>query len=292
MAVRFGLAVGGHIRPRCRFARKHYFYPDLPKGYQISQYDEPLVEGGSRSLPAAGRAAAGAADPHPPGGGRGQEVHATAHDQPGRLQPRRRAAVRGGQRARHPLRRGGGRIPARRPHAGALPRHQRRQHGRGVACAATPTCRCARAARPRSAPGPSSRTSTPSRTCRRRSSTRSSARRSCSGRGERVVQETRLWDATKGLSASMRSKEEAHDYRYFPEPDLPPLAVDEAFVAQVRASLPELPEARFERYTSALGLSPQDAERAGLRQGDRRLLRRRPDRRRRAKPERRSRTGC
>ena len=47
MAVRFGLAVGGHIRPRCRFARKHYFYPDLPKGFQISQYDEPIVEGGA-----------------------------------------------------------------------------------------------------------------------------------------------------------------------------------------------------------------------------------------------------
>ena len=78
-------------------------------------------------------------------------------------------------------------------------------------------------------------------------------------RGERVVQETRLWDATRGQSASMRSKEDAHDYRYFPEPDLPPLAVDEAFVARVRASLPELPEARFARYTGALQLSPQDA---------------------------------
>ncbi|MDB4982073.1 MAG: glutamyl-tRNA(Gln) amidotransferase, subunit, partial [Myxococcales bacterium] len=77
-------------------------------------------------------------------------------------------------------------------------------------------------------------------------------------RGERVVQETRLWDASRGLTQSMRSKEQAHDYKYFPEPDLPPLVVDDAFLAQVRASQPELPEDRFTRYVTE-GLSPQDA---------------------------------
>jgi aspartyl-tRNA(Asn)/glutamyl-tRNA(Gln) amidotransferase subunit B len=61
------------------------------------------------------------------------------------------------------------------------------------------------------------------------------------------------------VSAAMRSKEQAHDYRYFPEPDLPPLAVDEAFLARARATLPELPEARFARYTGTVGLSAQDA---------------------------------
>ena len=78
-------------------------------------------------------------------------------------------------------------------------------------------------------------------------------------RGERVVQETRLWDAARGMTQAMRSKEQAHDYRYFPEPDLPPLVVDEAWLAQVRATLPELPEDRFARYTTSAGLSPQDA---------------------------------
>jgi len=77
-------------------------------------------------------------------------------------------------------------------------------------------------------------------------------------RGERVVQETRLWDASRGVTASMRSKEQAHDYRYFPEPDLPPLALSEEYLAKARASLPALPEDRFERYT-AEGLSAQDA---------------------------------
>ncbi|HEX7599810.1 MAG TPA: Asp-tRNA(Asn)/Glu-tRNA(Gln) amidotransferase GatCAB subunit B, partial [Polyangia bacterium] len=77
-------------------------------------------------------------------------------------------------------------------------------------------------------------------------------------RGELVVQETRLWDPDRGISQSMRSKEHAHDYRYFPEPDLPPLAVDQAWLDRARRSLPELPEARYHRYTSQ-GLSAQDA---------------------------------
>ena len=79
-------------------------------------------------------------------------------------------------------------------------------------------------------------------------------------RGERVVQETRLWDAARGVTQAMRSKEQAHDYRYFPEPDLPPLVVTRrASWPRLRASLPELPEDRFARYTGPVGLSPQDA---------------------------------
>jgi aspartyl-tRNA(Asn)/glutamyl-tRNA(Gln) amidotransferase subunit B len=77
-------------------------------------------------------------------------------------------------------------------------------------------------------------------------------------RGDRVVQETRLWDAARGISQSMRSKEHAHDYRYFPEPDLPPLVIDDAMLALARATLPELPESRLARY-EAEGLSAQDA---------------------------------
>jgi aspartyl-tRNA(Asn)/glutamyl-tRNA(Gln) amidotransferase subunit B len=78
-------------------------------------------------------------------------------------------------------------------------------------------------------------------------------------RGDRVAQETRLWDASRMVSASMRSKEQAHDYRYFPEPDLPPLVFDEAFLERARVALPELPEQRFGRYTAQLGLTAQDA---------------------------------
>jgi aspartyl-tRNA(Asn)/glutamyl-tRNA(Gln) amidotransferase subunit B len=74
-----------------------------------------------------------------------------------------------------------------------------------------------------------------------------------------VVQETRLFDAARGVTVSMRSKEEAHDYRYFPEPDLPPLHVDPAWLSAIRDALPELPAARRARYRDDLGLSPYDA---------------------------------
>ena len=77
--------------------------------------------------------------------------------------------------------------------------------------------------------------------------------------GGRVVQETRLWDTSTGRTHSMRSKEEAHDYRYFPEPDLPPLLVDEARIERVRSSMPELPEARSRRFVSEYGIPVYDA---------------------------------
>jgi aspartyl-tRNA(Asn)/glutamyl-tRNA(Gln) amidotransferase subunit B len=77
--------------------------------------------------------------------------------------------------------------------------------------------------------------------------------------GGRVIQETRLWDSAAGHTLSMRSKEEAHDYRYFPEPDLPPLVVDEARIAAVRGTMPELPEARRQRFVAAYGLPVYDA---------------------------------
>jgi aspartyl-tRNA(Asn)/glutamyl-tRNA(Gln) amidotransferase subunit B len=77
--------------------------------------------------------------------------------------------------------------------------------------------------------------------------------------GGRVVQETRLFDSATGRTHSMRSKEEAHDYRYFPEPDLPPLVVDAARIEAVKATMPELPEARRRRFVAAYGLPEYDA---------------------------------
>src|SRR5207249_1826103 len=79
-------------------------------------------------------------------------------------------------------------------------------------------------------------------------------------RGERLVQETRLWDAEREETRPMRSKEHAHDYRYFPEPDLLPLVVERAWVDEIRVTLPELPAARRERFVRDHQLSPYDAE--------------------------------
>jgi aspartyl-tRNA(Asn)/glutamyl-tRNA(Gln) amidotransferase subunit B len=77
--------------------------------------------------------------------------------------------------------------------------------------------------------------------------------------GEEVVQETRLFDTSRGVTRSMRSKEDAHDYRYFPDPDLPPLVLDAAWVEELKAGLPELPDARRARYVGDYGLTPYDA---------------------------------
>ena len=79
-------------------------------------------------------------------------------------------------------------------------------------------------------------------------------------RGERVPQETRLYNANEGRTYSMRSKEQAHDYRYFPEPDLPPLTVSDAWRQEIAATLPELPDARRKRLAEEYGITPQDAE--------------------------------
>lgn len=79
------------------------------------------------------------------------------------------------------------------------------------------------------------------------------------GDGGTVVQETRLFDSNSGVSRSMRSKEEAHDYRYFPDPDLVPLVIDATWIETTRQSLPELPENKFKRYTEQFGLKEYDA---------------------------------
>ncbi len=84
--------------------------------------------------------------------------------------------------------------------------------------------------------------------------------REAMARGEKIPQETRGWVDDKGITVSQRSKEYAHDYRYFPEPDIPPLSFSREFVSKIRAGLPELPEARYDRFISQYNLMPYDAE--------------------------------
>ena len=100
--------------------------------------------------------------------------------------------------------------------------------------------------------------------------------------GEPIVQETRHWDEDAGATKSMRSKEEAFDYRYFPEPDIPALEPDPAWIEEIRASLPELPRARRERYVGELGLKPEVARVLVARPRLRRAVRGRARRRRRS----------
>jgi aspartyl-tRNA(Asn)/glutamyl-tRNA(Gln) amidotransferase subunit B len=257
-ALKMALATGCRIRPVSRFARKHYFYPDLPKGYQISMYDEPIAEGGAIEF---------LVDNEPKkirltrihleeDAGKNAHVHGANHS----LVDLNRAGVplievvsepdiRSAKEAADYLR-------AIRQLVRYLGICDGNMEEGSLRCDANVSIR------------PVGETKYGTRTeLKNMNSFRhvqaaieyeiARQARLLDG-GERVVQETRLWDADHGSSHPMRSKEEAHDYRYFPEPDLPPLAVGESWIARVRETLPELPMRTRERFLS-LGLNAYDA---------------------------------
>ena len=256
-AVRLGLAVGSHIRPRCRFARKHYFYPDLPKGFQISQFDEPICEGGTVRFRVRGEQKSVRLERIHMEEDAGKNLHAAAgvsfvdYNRAGvpLCEIVSKPDVRSAEEAAEYLR-------ALRTLVRYLGVCDGNMEEGSMRCDANVSIRL------RGAEKYGTRTEIKNMNSFKnvRDAIEYEVRRQATlvDRGERVVQETRLWDASRGVTASMRSKEQAHDYRYFPEPDLPPLALSEEYLAKARASLPALPEDRFERYT-AEGLSAQDA---------------------------------
>ncbi len=257
-AVRLGLAVGSHIRPRCRFARKHYFYPDLPKGFQISQYDEPLCEGGAVRFRVSGE----------PRQVRLTRIHMeddagkNIHNADGTsFVDYNRAGVPLVEIVSEPDIRSAEEAAEYMRALRTLVRYLGISDGNmeegSLRCDANVSLR------PRGAEklGTKAELKNINSFKHVREAIEHEIRRQAAvlDRGEAVVQETRLWDPDRGISASMRSKEHAHDYRYFPEPDLPPLAVDAAWLGRARATLPELPEDRHARYVEKLALSIQDA---------------------------------
>ena len=258
-AIRLGLAVNATIAPLSIFARKNYFYPDLPKGYQISQYEIPVVQGGTVPFMHDGELRTLRLTRAHLEEDAGKSVHEGYAQHVGhRPEPRRHAAAGDRHRARHALVHRGGRLRQGAARAGDVAGHLRRQHaGRLVPLrrqrvgAPAPASRSARAAR--------SRTSTASATCSRRSTTRSTGRSTRSRTAARSCRPRVLFDPDTGETRMMRTKEDAQDYRYFPDPDLPPLVISREWVEQVRAQMPELPRAMAERFVKADGLPEYDA---------------------------------
>jgi aspartyl-tRNA(Asn)/glutamyl-tRNA(Gln) amidotransferase subunit B len=263
LAVRAGLALECTIQPRSIFARKNYFYPDLPKGYQISQYDQPIATGGRLAL------GAGAVTPvvgitrvHMEEDA-GKSLH---HGQP---DSDRNTAI-DFNRSGTPL------IeivtdPDLRSAADAADCFTRlreilvtlgvndgNMEEGSLRCDANVSIRPAG----QTAFGTKAEVKNVNSFRYLQKALEYEIERQIDlvERGGRVVQETRLWDSDLGETTSMRSKEEAHDYRYFPEPDLQPLDVPAAWVEIIRAALPELPEARKQRLMAAHGLTDYDAD--------------------------------
>ncbi len=253
LALRLASAVGAQIHTDSRFARKHYFYPDLPKGYQITQYDRPFSTGGSIEIdtPAGPRAI------------RLVRIHLEEdagkllHDTPYAEIPPTESLV-DWNRAGVPLVEIVGEPDLRTPEEAAAYLTELRKILR--ACSVSDAdmekgnLRCDANVSIRSSETAPLGTRVEVKNL---NSIRFVAKAleheierqaAAVSRGERIVQETRLWDPATGRTVAMRSKEEAHDYRYFPEPDLGALIVDEAWIAEASRNMPEIPRSRRDRF--------------------------------------------
>jgi len=258
-AIRFGLAVGGTIRGQSVFARKNYFYPDLPKGYQISQYELPVVEGGTvRIVTRAGEKVVRLVRAHLEEDA-GKSLHEDFHGMSGI--DLNRAGTPLLEIVTEPDMHSAEEAVAYARALHALVRwidicDGNLQEG-SFRCDANVSVR-----RPGDPLGTRCEIKNLNSFRFLERAIVHEARRQIDviEDGGRIVQETRLYDADRDETRSMRSKEDAHDYRYFPDPDLPPLAIATEWIERVRAGLPELPQAMRERYMTTLGLSAYDAQ--------------------------------
>jgi aspartyl-tRNA(Asn)/glutamyl-tRNA(Gln) amidotransferase subunit B len=259
LAVRVGLALGCTVRRTSRFARKNYFYPDLPKGYQISQYELPIDEHGALQVEVEGpRRAVRIVRAHLEEDA-GKSVHLGSR--PVSLVDCNRTGVplleivsapdlRSAAEAVEYLRELRAILMAVGANDGNLEEGSFR-------------CDANVSVRPVGAEALGTRTELKNinsfKFVRLAIEHEIGRQIGVLEAGGTIRQETRTWVEARGETAAMRSKEEADDYRYFPDPDLPPLVIDGAWVEAIEGSLPELPAARRARWTSTLGLSPYDA---------------------------------
>ena len=258
-AIRFGLAVGAKVNPRSVFARKNYFYPDLPKGYQISQYEIPVVEGGSLKILVGDDAKTVRLTRAHLEEDAGKSLHEDFHGLTGI--DLNRAGTPLLEIVSEPDMRSAQEAVAYAKTLHALVRwigicDGNMQEG-SFRCDANVSVR------PAGSDTLGTRTEIKNLNSFRflERAIEFEARRQIEviEDGGRIVQETRLYDPSKDETRSMRSKEDAHDYRYFPDPDLLPLEVTPDWLEAERASLPELPPAKVERFMRENGLGSAEA---------------------------------
>jgi len=255
--IRTALAFTCRVNTACRFARKHYYYPDMPKNYQISQYEEPLAEDGFLEIEVDGA-------PRRIGIQRlhlEEDVGKLLHE--GTLATAQASLV-DFNRSGVPLMETVSRPELRSPEeAAAYLRAFREVLVYLGVCdgnmeEGSLRCDANISLRPRGSTEFGTKIEIKNLNSFRnveRALKFEVVRQTAALAGdERLVQETRLWDADREVTRSMRSKEYAHDYRYFPEPDLVPLHIDRRWVEEIRAELPELPRARRQRFVDQYGL--------------------------------------
>ena len=260
--IRTALAFGCRVNEACRFARKHYYYPDMPKNYQISQYEEPLAEDGALEIDVEGGARAIAIQRlHLE-----EDVGKLVHE--GTLETAQASLVdfnRSGVALMETVSRPELRSPEE---AAAYLRAFRavliflgvcdgNMEEGSLRCDANVSIR------PRVSTTLGTKVEIKNLNSFRnvQHALEFEVRRQAKAldAGERIVQETRLWDADRGYTRSTRSKEFAHDYRYFPEPDLLPVHISTAWRDEVRRQLPELPDTKRARFVASYAITPYDA---------------------------------
>ena len=258
-AIRFGLAVGGTIAPWSIFARKNYFYPDLPKAYQISQYELPIISGGSLTIVTqTGEKTVNLTRAHLEEDA-GKSLHEDFHGLSGidlnragtpLLEIVSEPELRGSQeavtyaKALHGLVRWLGICDGNM------------QEG-SFRCDANVSVR--RVGDTQLGTRCEIKNLNSFRFMERAIEYEAQRQIDIIEDGGRIIQETRLYDPDKDETRSMRSKEDAHDYRYFPDPDLLPIEVTPAWIEEVRGQMPELPQAMRERFIAAHTLPHHDA---------------------------------
>ncbi len=260
MAIRFGLATGATIAPVSVFARKNYFYPDLPKGYQISQYEQPIVAHGKLAfrLDDGSERHINIERAHLEEDA-GKSVHDAFHAQT--AIDLNRAGVPLLEIVSAPELSGPGEAVAYMREVHRLVRwlgicDGNMQEG-SFRCDANVSVR--RRGEAKLGTRTEIKNVNSFRFVEKAIAHEIERQIRALEAGEKIVQETRLYDETQNRTRPMRGKESAHDYRYFPDPDLPPLLIDAALVERERAALVELPEARRRRYVAELALTEYDA---------------------------------
>ena len=260
MAVKFGLAIGANIARRSVFARKNYFYPDLPKGYQISQYERPVVEDGALDilLEDGSRKTVGITRAHLEEDA-GKSLHEGLKGYTGI--DLNRAGTPLLEIVSEPDMRSAREAIAYMKKVHTLVRYLEICDGNMQE--GSFRCDANVSVRPKGATKFGTRAELKNLNSFRfveKAINHEVARQiEILEGGGTVVQETRLYDPDRNETRSMRSKEEANDYRYFPDPDLLPLAIDEAFIEEVRKTLPELPGEKVARFVHEYGLTEYDA---------------------------------